>query len=153
MCVRSHCSGGPFISRSAASVRILFPGLIIRSVRRVHGQAARGAEPNHYSSPLPVSADGSMLPFCGLIILSSQITKQNHKNKSCLTRINEVLSSRHAARGTRGSNGPSVVGITAVCSLSLLSFSLAGPTGAQAAEFGHLPDNITVLEGESVVLR
>ncbi|XP_016089889.1 igLON family member 5-like [Sinocyclocheilus grahami] len=27
------------------------------------------------------------------------------------------------------------------------------PTGAQAAEFGHLPDNITVLEGESVVLR
>uniref|UniRef100_A0A8C1T1J5 Ig-like domain-containing protein n=1 Tax=Cyprinus carpio TaxID=7962 RepID=A0A8C1T1J5_CYPCA len=28
-----------------------------------------------------------------------------------------------------------------------------GPTGAQAAEFGHLPDNITVLEGESVVLR
>uniref|UniRef100_A0A673LQK6 IgLON family member 5-like n=2 Tax=Sinocyclocheilus rhinocerous TaxID=307959 RepID=A0A673LQK6_9TELE len=37
--------------------------------------------------------------------------------------------------------------------VSPLSFSLAGPTGAQAAEFGHLPDNITVLEGESVILR
>ncbi|KAI4890752.1 hypothetical protein NFI96_001288 [Prochilodus magdalenae] len=28
-----------------------------------------------------------------------------------------------------------------------------GPSSVQAAEFGHLPDNITVLEGESVILR
>lgn len=129
VCVCSHCSGGSFISRSTASERILFPGLIIGSVRRVHGQAACGAEPNHYSSLLTVSADGSMLSFCGLIILSLQITKQNHKNKSCLTRINEVLSTRRrAARGTRGWSGPSVAGITAVCSLSLLSrFLWQGP--------------------------
>ncbi len=129
VCVRSHCSGGYFISRSTASVRILFPGLIIGSVRWVHVQAACGAEPNHYSSPLTVSTDGSMLSFCGLIILSLEITKQNHKNKSCLTRINEVLSTRRrAARGTQGWSGPSVAGITAVCSLSLLScFLWQGP--------------------------
>lgn len=33
-----------------------------------------------------------------------------------------------------------------------LSLSLTG-TSLHGAEFGHVPDNITVLEGESVTLR
>ncbi|KAJ7985328.1 hypothetical protein DPEC_G00350930 [Dallia pectoralis] len=37
-------------------------------------------------------------------------------------------------------------------SRSPLSFSLAGPS-VHGVEFGHLPDNITVLEGDSVILR
>ncbi|XP_030639064.1 igLON family member 5 [Chanos chanos] len=37
--------------------------------------------------------------------------------------------------------------------LYALQESLQSSTSAQAAEFGHLPDNITVLEGESVILR
>ncbi|XP_052002586.1 igLON family member 5-like [Xyrauchen texanus] len=35
----------------------------------------------------------------------------------------------------------------------LLALLWQGPSSAQAAEFGHVPDNITVLEGESVILR
>ncbi|XP_056618252.1 igLON family member 5 isoform X1 [Triplophysa dalaica] len=36
---------------------------------------------------------------------------------------------------------------------ALLALLWKGPTSTQAAEFGHMPDNITVLEGESVTLR
>lgn len=100
-----------------------------RAHYRVCSTSARPGGVRGRAQSLFKPADGSMLSFCGLIILSLQITKQNHKNKSCLTRINEVLSTRHrAARGTRGWSGPSVAGITAVCSLSLLSrFLWQGP--------------------------
>ncbi|XP_070293390.1 igLON family member 5-like [Salvelinus sp. IW2-2015] len=38
------------------------------------------------------------------------------------------------------------------CPSAKNAFSLAGPS-VHGAEFGHLPDNITVLEGESIILR
>ncbi|KAL4657608.1 igLON family member 5 isoform X2 [Arapaima gigas] len=53
--------------------------------------------------------------------------------------------------GTAERGGLSAILITALCSLLILS-SPAG-LGVRAAEFGHLPDNITVSEGESVILR
>lgn len=104
--------------------------IIIQAHRRSTLTAARCRSPPYYS-----------------LLTNNQA---NRKNKSCPSWINEVLSTRRAARGA---TRPSVAGITAVPSPSLLWFSLAGPTSAQAAEFSHLPDNITVLEGESVILR
>lgn len=95
-----------------------------------------------------VSADIVTLLFSIFITFLSEISKQDAEHIPAQPDLVEVVDPQTPDLRLMNTSGPSGT----IIGCSLVSFFLAG-SSVHGAEFGHLPDNITVLEGESVTLR
>lgn len=140
----------PFISRSGSSAWILFPWLIICAVQWKHIPAECRVKPNYYSS-MGVSADViALFLFCIVITFPSEVSEQDAGHIPTADYLLRYWILKHLSWDWWASVERLEFLVNAHC--TPLSFFLAGSNGL-GAEFGHLPDNITVLEGESVTLR